>query len=337
MSFSFLNLPPEIRNKIYQILFQGSKSNVVQPIKKVHHPKPMLPWIRDGVPLLRVCKIVNAEAAAILYGRNVFCFDDSSRGVGGEKINECAITAMYAFLRLIGVENRLRIRYLQIEMHKFRFCYYDNESIVGARAETNGGKYLGDAFELLSRGHGLKEICIELDCESNRAKLPSHLFRPIEESKLLQQLQKIKGLKSFRCRMKDPESEAQLIYQKLKHEMTQRVPRKKKAKENNGVDTKAQNLGKKLADMARHRLELQQRIEEASTQVEEWKELQARIEDTSKQVEQWQEETRVIDQAFETFEELSSQVTMQIETVGEPASDFNNQLAVVSADSDDDS
>ena len=137
MSFSFLNLPSEIHNKIYQILFQGSKSNVIQPIKKVHHLKLMLSWIQDGVPLLRVCKIMNAEAAAILYGCNVFCFDDSSCEVRGEKINECAITAMYTFLWLIRVKNWLWICYLQIEMHKFHFCYYDNESIVGARAETN--------------------------------------------------------------------------------------------------------------------------------------------------------------------------------------------------------
>ena len=282
----------------------------VEPIRKVH--KANYGGMANGVALLGVCKVVNEEAAAILYGRGTLCFDDSSRGVEGEKINECSITSLYIWLRLIGAENRARIRNLQIKISKFRFCYYDNESIPGTRAETNGGKYLGDAFELLSHNHRLRKITIILANESLRSVLPAHFFRPIETSRLLQQLQKVKGLKDFSCTMKDPQGSAKLIYQNLKQEMTQPKPQKEKARSGNVADTKAQNIGKRLAGIAERRTELQERIAAANAQIEEWKVLQARIEETSHQVSQWQEETKVIDGALEALDSLSSEVMTRV-------------------------
>ena len=83
-AFPFFHLPPEIRNQVYSILFLSDhKWHLITP----NVPLSLLPpesdlWpyrpvgISDSLSLLRTCQQAHEEATAILYGRNIFQFDD---------------------------------------------------------------------------------------------------------------------------------------------------------------------------------------------------------------------------------------------------------------------
>ena len=62
---SFLDLPPEIRLKVYQFLLLTRSTKVIEPMFNMaqHDLQPAI---------LRTCKLINKEAGAVLYGENIF-------------------------------------------------------------------------------------------------------------------------------------------------------------------------------------------------------------------------------------------------------------------------
>ncbi|KAL9110608.1 MAG: hypothetical protein Q9187_008032 [Circinaria calcarea] len=329
MPLSFLSLPPEIRVKIYRILLRDEvdhKPNVIDPV----------PWLYannsrgtegafDLLPLLRTCQVVRREAIAILYGHSIFSFDDD---LYSDCISNCGITWMYTFLRLIGPVNRSCLQDIHIHLCELRYCYYTNEVIPGEVAETNGGKYLGDAFELLSQGHFLRSIVFTLDprrsvSSEKTSALASHLFRPIKESKLLRQLQKIKGLGFFKCQEIKPTTadtstefsevcmteQAKAIYRQLQTKLTRPKNPKPKTTAHKLVETEGTDIITHAVKISNHRKKLQKKIDEATAQVQEWKTLQSRIEETTQQIQEWEEAKLAIDDGIKSFQQFSATIT----------------------------
>ena len=81
MTFQFLALPPEVRNKVYRILF------VSQSTETIVTPDPTGSRRRNGLAsqtlkmsanllFLETYQRVHEEASAVLYGTNIFKFDD---------------------------------------------------------------------------------------------------------------------------------------------------------------------------------------------------------------------------------------------------------------------
>ncbi|CAK4034231.1 Hypothetical predicted protein [Lecanosticta acicola] len=84
---SFLDLPPEIRNTIYQLALEKSQSIGIKSSMHRHYeryykdstlPKsakvmPILP-LNLSINILRTCKTIHQEATPILYGANRFHF-----------------------------------------------------------------------------------------------------------------------------------------------------------------------------------------------------------------------------------------------------------------------
>lgn len=114
--FKFLELPPEVRNMIYDLLFVRKDSKVTfSPTKRSDQGNGSVSdlvgtwmwtknglnrnrqdWYVKGLGLLATCKEIREEAAGVVYGSNAFEFVKT--------------TAMRSFLTTIGGRNRSLIR-----------------------------------------------------------------------------------------------------------------------------------------------------------------------------------------------------------------------------------
>ena len=132
-----------------------------------------LPDTKGRTALLRTCQQANEEATAVLYGDNTFLFDDEPYGKWRTRphgfnftIPRCDFLTMYAFLCRIGSRNRVKIQHLRLKFsygtftaypHEFPFELNEvNSSIMG------GAACVGDALEVMAKGHNLLTFEIEL-------------------------------------------------------------------------------------------------------------------------------------------------------------------------------
>lgn len=67
----FTKWPPEIRNAIYEALFELDSPILI----KTCWTRIAVSWDVQGINLLATCKLINHEARGMLYSRNVFRFD----------------------------------------------------------------------------------------------------------------------------------------------------------------------------------------------------------------------------------------------------------------------
>jgi len=106
---SFLELEPELRNRIYRELLVTD--NVVK-----FNPAPRL---SRTAALLRTCRQVHGEARGILYGENAFHFDRSDKTRGhywDEEWQEVGYKDVRRFLETIGPDNIARMRFLSLRL-----------------------------------------------------------------------------------------------------------------------------------------------------------------------------------------------------------------------------
>ncbi|KAL9116753.1 MAG: hypothetical protein Q9187_006718 [Circinaria calcarea] len=310
MPFPLFELPRELRDKIYRMSFRFTKPTI--------YPDPTGSLRRHNctvidtftVPLLQSCKTIYDEASAVLYGGKTICFTsdeapccayiapisdftlmESTFSESREDIHNSGITEMYLFMRLIGLENRMKIRRLSVVIKDFRLCYYPGEYsenlvkrmrggitgnleeslVVDKDAEHNEknlgtGRLLGDTLELLKRGHNLQTLGVVLE-EGNQEineDMPIHFFRKMPESRLLRQMAEVKGLSSFTCKFKILyQNKSAYAFQKgvfdlLKQEMTKPKPTSEGAVgiEDTSSQLKAAALCKKILAIEEKREDL---------------------------------------------------------------------------------
>jgi hypothetical protein len=91
---SFLGLPSELRNKIYELV--------------VLHQEPINPWAENLTPgLLRANKAIHSEASSLFYSRNVFDFADATP------------EDILLFLERVGSQNAGYIQHIRIAFPTF--------------------------------------------------------------------------------------------------------------------------------------------------------------------------------------------------------------------------
>ena len=152
-----------------------------------------------SVALFRTCKAIHEEAATILYSRNTFLFHDinicCNGGTGDSDmdadlemmgVEACETPNFKLFLVDIGAKNRMRLRHL---VFSFRRDY--GQSGYGSR-----GRFVADAFNLLSRGHALRIVELQF---SDRA----HIDDLEASTPVIDDLRKIKGLVELRISCED--------------------------------------------------------------------------------------------------------------------------------------
>ena len=111
-SSPFLRLPPELRNKIYRLVFKRDDSFQIPACK---------PWgdrsLCQSGQFLSTCKMVHNEGCSILYGENSFAFErheDTRSHFYEHEAKEVGYQDALRFLQMIGAENLQYLRELKI-------------------------------------------------------------------------------------------------------------------------------------------------------------------------------------------------------------------------------
>ena len=162
--FPFLRLPPELRYKVYSLVLVA--------------PRPIWPdvddWTTletiDGHGLLTTCHLINAEACDILYGKNVFHFDDRLDSVCPDMRHVPNMNGIYSFFKDIGNRNRLWLRHISLEFWHSYFLFYEEEELhqYPDRGSYSRARILGKALQLLAKGHALKSLRITIRNVDNK-------------------------------------------------------------------------------------------------------------------------------------------------------------------------
>lgn len=276
MPFTFLQLPPEIRNKIYRLLLITSdRVKDLAPDVIGHLARSRRTWeyradMGDSLSLLRTCTQVNQEASSILYGGHGFHFDDEpinadDDDTAGSPI--CQFMFFYSWLRLIGTQNRLRLReiWLIFARKKFFYCRGEANTFTFKTVTGTGAEYLVDALELLAGGHALTTMHIVFnDSMGDEEVLFQHLFRRSSESRLIRQMEDFSGLEQLSLdeeldedSLKTyPEAYASFRFVKLRMETNRPVQLPRPSMVTDPSDSTS--LGKKIAELEEERDRLKQ-------------------------------------------------------------------------------
>ncbi|MCJ1297907.1 hypothetical protein MMC08_000695 [Hypocenomyce scalaris] len=153
MSFPFLRLPLELRNKIYDLVL--CTAGEILPVGlgccvMLSRNSGAQEKLSIYVNLLKTCKAIQAEAAPVLYGANKFLFTNKA-----PVVTRGNISGIYSFLVKMGRRNRLHLRYLTISIPDMPRVTWANY--------TSTAQVLGDSFDLLALGHGLHVLELRFD------------------------------------------------------------------------------------------------------------------------------------------------------------------------------
>ena len=137
----FLSLPPELRNKVYRLIFVadtdlrwGSPTN----------------FCRSG-QFLSTCRTVYSEGCSILYGENTFHFERNrtTRGYFWEPVHkEIGYKDFHQFLKKIGPENLAHLRDIKLHLEDATLCSTQYLNSVEDRRYIND-EYLIDCLRIL--------------------------------------------------------------------------------------------------------------------------------------------------------------------------------------------
>ncbi|KAI4129429.1 MAG: hypothetical protein LQ347_003777 [Umbilicaria vellea] len=208
MSFPFLRLPPEIRNKVYRLLLvtkhkcQHIFPDVNGTARRLGLRWAFLPDMGDSLSLLVTSKMINQETSTVLYGNNRYLFDDRPYTSGDTGVPACDFTYLYSWLCSIGAENRKKLRCIHLRFRSMEFCYCQGEAVINCGFEIPypGAQYLIKAFELLAKGHGLSHLRLEFNSMVEQIPdemLYAQLFRLPRRSQLITHIMKIRGLREL--------------------------------------------------------------------------------------------------------------------------------------------
>ena len=212
-TFPFFRLPPEVRNMIYGLLFETAhKDKVVTPdpagTRRQNNLGQRTLNLSDSLPFLRTCQVVHREATAVLYGSNVFQFDDCPHNddkhtTRGFKMSFpcCDLLTMYFFLVSIGKDNREKLQHIHLNFSHFEFILHAEKSNAGA-------SLVGDAVDLLAASHHLQTFSVSFDSAESpskadkwsllKARLAMWSFL-LTYTKLAGRISAITGIEQFRC------------------------------------------------------------------------------------------------------------------------------------------
>ena len=148
----FLTLPPELRNKVYRLLFIAKKDLVF--------------YFPDNFCLssafLRTCRQIHEEGRSILYGENTFVFERNKytrAPLWSPSLKEIGYKDMRLFLKLIGPRNLSMIRDIRLvfeDAMPSSTPYLHNQE---ARRFVND-EHLIDCMHILDSQSELREISL---------------------------------------------------------------------------------------------------------------------------------------------------------------------------------
>lgn len=216
-TFPFFRLPPEVRNMVYGLLFETAhKDKNVTPDPTGSRRQNDLGQrtlnLSDSLPLLRTSQLVHREATAVLYGNNVFRFDDHPHNddehtrPGFEmSLSCCDFLTMYFFLVCIGKGNRKKLQHIHLNFSQHDFVVYPDEVYITwvMLCYNAGASFVGDAVDLLATSHHLQTLSVSF---GSAGPLTQNKWAPLSEllfffpgGKLAGKMSAITGIEQFRC------------------------------------------------------------------------------------------------------------------------------------------
>ena len=218
-TFPFFRLPPEVRKMVYGLLFETThKDKNVTPdptgSRRQNNLGQRTLNLSDSLPLLRTSQLVHREATAVLYGNNVFRFDDHPHNddehtIPGFKMSLpcCDFLTMYFFLVSIGKGNREKLQHIHLSFSLIEFVSYpdDVDSKSDMLHSNAGASFVGDAVDLLATSHHLQTLSVSFDSagaltQKEWAPLSERLFLFVfPGGKLAGKMSAITGIEQFRC------------------------------------------------------------------------------------------------------------------------------------------
>ncbi|KAF3010665.1 hypothetical protein E8E13_005224 [Curvularia kusanoi] len=176
----FTDLPPELRNKIYRLVFVREKPLQIPACK---------PWGQASLcqsgQFLSTCKLVHNEGCSILYGENVFAFErhESTRATFYEYVvKEIGYQDALRFLKMIGPENLQYLRDVKI-------CFTDarptNAPLLSSKEER---RYMTDTvlinFLRILRNAKLRTLRLAFNGRRNLQSTDDRFLRYLEQIKV---------------------------------------------------------------------------------------------------------------------------------------------------------
>ena len=225
--------------------------------------------------ILYACRQTYAEAAAVLYGCNLFFFDCASHHGACFKatnpkctcVQQSDLTLIYTWLSLIGIHSRRLLRRIKIMVRNPAFLYYEGEPRLQFKSDEvqtdAAGWFLGKAFSLLGSGHALNQIKVVFKGE-HAEELPEHLFHNGLNSELLAQLASIKGIKELKISPSPRSKQGLEALKDIKAQMEigngeKRLLITPRSTLTDGVAS-AQQLGARMMDLTKEWQELEDRL-----------------------------------------------------------------------------
>lgn len=258
----------------------------------------------DSLALFRTCKSLQAEAAASLYGQNVFSFDNPCFWAGRARPtqNSCGVTSMSAFLTLIGPLNRSSIGHIRIHINRATYFHYKGEF---NNSPTGHARFLGDAFDLLSaQGHSLRQLELRVT-----ARCVTRFLRPIRQSLLLRKLRKLSGGLEFKLSQEDGEPwdlndfvqphDGSLLYKHLQECLAGPRPVRTFG---SPIEKQAHAISTEVVVISNRYGGLQKSVKAAEKQMQEWTGDESWTQMMNVLVRGWKEEMRKIEDGLGSME-----------------------------------
>ena len=199
MKLSFLDLPPEIRNKLYEELFVSKNGLTIKPdrtrCRRLQNNKARTLNLQS-LNILRTCKKIHEEGASVLYSSHTFHFDDRKCGTWrhhdtAETFPLCDLTVFQDFLLVIGARNKKNIRKLHLELYGSALLVH-----LTSPSWKNGANFLRMGLMSL-RGGGLESVRVTVHDQAKDKHTGLQLMSLSPLSGLTASLRRLAPLKYF--------------------------------------------------------------------------------------------------------------------------------------------
>ena len=224
MPFPFFSLPLELRYIIYQYLFTSKcRHNLIVPAvgrlrRAITLNRPDSGRWRaitglncQTLSLIRTCQQAHDESTNVLYSDNTFCFDDvlydkEDMSWYFDLLNfppiGCETSYFYPFLSVIGRANRMKLRHLDLNFHRyttFPLLGDDNAWGIKYKHHHSVASFMRNALDFLSKSHRLQSLVLTF--QGSHRSMAGFSFWFSKDSELYRSLTRFKAIRELKCRV----------------------------------------------------------------------------------------------------------------------------------------
>jgi hypothetical protein len=174
MKLGFLDVPRELRNKVYQYVF-AAKGPIL-----FDHPDNF----RNSAGFLRTCRTVAAEGTEVLYGENSFHFSRNSQKRGkywDKEWREVGFKDVRRFLTDIGPGNVSKVKYVSFLLEDA--APYATPSLTVMERRFANDAILQDVFNIIGTNTVLRKLAILFGGRAAIASSDYHFLKALARVK----------------------------------------------------------------------------------------------------------------------------------------------------------